>query len=188
MIIPKDVAKKIDEMYKTLVQSDQKDHEIWFEYVFLSWQWWFCIIISVIPWILWWKFRKKESTNRLILGAFYIMTISLILDSFGTELGFWDYRYEPVPFLPSFLPWDLSFLPVLFLFLVQIKTNISPFYKAIFYSVLGAFIGEPFFEWLGFYKMINWNSFFSFPIYLLKFLVGYYLVSGENFEPLKENA
>ncbi|EIJ78588.1 hypothetical protein PB1_13559 [Bacillus methanolicus PB1] len=119
MIIPKEVLKKFDEMYRELVLADEKDHEIWFEYVFLSWQWWLCIALTIIPWILWWKFRKKESTNRLILGAFYIMTISLILDSFGTELGFWDYRYEPVPFLPSFLPWDLSFLQCSFFFLYK---------------------------------------------------------------------
>ncbi|MGG3640954.1 CBO0543 family protein [Bacillus gobiensis] len=185
MIIPEEAAKKIDDIYKSLVFANQKDHEIWFEYVFLSWQWWFCVIFTIIPWVLWWKCRKKESANRLLYGAFFIMLISMFFDSFGAELGFWDYRYEPVPFLPSFTPWDLSLLPVIFLVLVQIKPNISPILKAIFYSVLSSFIGEPFFEWLGFYKSINWTFLFSLPIHFLIFLIGYSLVTSKNFEELK---
>ena len=118
-----------DDFDKVLVKANQKDHDIWFEYVFLSWQWWFCVILSIIPWILWWKFRKKESTHRLLYGAFFMMFISMFLDSFGAELGYWDYRYEPLPFLPSFVPWDLSLLPISFLILVQIKPTISPILK-----------------------------------------------------------
>ncbi|MGM0877555.1 MAG: CBO0543 family protein [Bacillota bacterium] len=175
----------MDEIYKKLAFADQKDHEIWFKYVFLSWQWWLGVILTIIPWVLWWRFRKKESTNRLLCGAFFIMMITMFLDSIGTELGFWDYRYETLPFLPSFLPWDLSLFPVIFLVLMQTKPDISPILKAIFYSVLCVFIGEPFFEWLGFYHIINWNYFFSLPINFLIFLIGYSLVTSENFEELK---
>ncbi|MGN7297415.1 CBO0543 family protein [Ferdinandcohnia sp. SAFN-114] len=182
MIIPEETAKKIDGIYITLAEADQKDHEIWLEYVFLSWQWWLCVILTIVPWVVWWKYRKKESTNRLLYGAFFIIGISIILDSFGSELGFWDYRYEPIPFLPSFMPWDLSLLPILFL--VQIKPNISPILKALLYSTISTFIGEPLFEWLGFYQSIKWNPLFSFPLYFLKFLTGYFLVSRENFEEL----
>lgn len=186
MIIPKEAAKKIDRVYKELVKADQKDHDIWFEYVFLSWQWWLCIILSIIPWVLWWKYRKKESTNRLLLGAFFIMFISTVLDSYGTELGFWDYRYEPVPFLPSFVPWDLSLLPITFLVLVQVKPNTTPIIKAILYSFFCSFIGEPFFEYLGFYQSLKWNHLYSFPIHFFIFLIGYYLVTGRNFEGIKK--
>ncbi|WP_299093895.1 CBO0543 family protein [uncultured Metabacillus sp.] len=186
MFIPEEAAKKIDDVYKMLVFADQKDHEIWFEYVFLSWQWWFCVTLTVIPWVLWWKFRKKESTSRLLYGAFFIIIISMFLDSFGAELNLWDYRFEPIPFLPSFLPWDLSLLPVVFLVLMQIKRNTSPILKGLFYSIFCAFIGEPLFEWLGFYKLINWNHLFSFPIYFFLFLIGYSLVTSKNFAELRK--
>ncbi|MGP4039643.1 CBO0543 family protein [Gracilibacillus sp. D59] len=185
MIIPEEVAKKIDDVYKILVKANQKDHNIWMEYVFLSWQWWFCFILTIIPWFLWWKYRKKESTSRLLLGAFFIMFISILLDSFGTELGYWDYRYELIPFLPSFFPWDLSLLPVAFLLLVQIKPNISPILKAIFYAFLSSLIGEPFFEWLGLYKSINWNHLYSLPIQFTIFLIGFSLVTSTSFEEVK---
>lgn len=186
MILPKEPVKKIDDVYKALVQANQKDHDIWFEYVFLSWQWWFCILLSIIPWILWWKYRKKESTHRLLYGAFFIMFISMSLDSFGAELGYWDYRYEPLPFLPSFAPWDLCLLPITFLIFMQINPNISPIIKAIFYSFFCTFIGEPFFEWLGFYQLLKWNHLYSFPIHFLIFLIGYFLVTGKDFEELKQ--
>ncbi|WP_078410526.1 CBO0543 family protein [Priestia abyssalis] len=186
MVIPEEAAKKIDDIYKILALADKKDHKIWFDYVFLSWPWWLGVMLTMVPWAFWWKFRKKESTSRLLYGAFFIIIISMFLDSFGTELGFWDYRYEPIPFLPSFLPWDLSLLPVSFLVLVQIKPNLSPISKAIFYSTFSTLIGEPFFEWLGFYKVINWNPFFSLPIHFLIFLIGYSLVTSENFEKLNK--
>ncbi|WP_208589688.1 CBO0543 family protein [Gracilibacillus suaedae] len=185
MIIPDDVAKKIDDVYRSLVVVNQKDHEVWIEYVLLSWQWWLFLILSIIPWLLWWKFRKKDSTNRLLLGAFFTIIISMFLDSFGAELGYWDYRYELIPFLPSFFPWDLSLLPVIFLVLVQIKPNISPILKAIFYAFLSSFIGELFFQWLGLYRPIDWNSLFSFPIQFIIFLIGYSLVKSKSFEELK---
>ena len=185
MIIPTEVAEKLDNVYKLLVKANQKDHDIWFEHVFLSWQWWLCIILSILPWVLWWKYRKKESTHRLLYGAFFIMIISMFLDSFGTELGYWDYRYEPLPFLPSFVPWDLSLLPIGFLVLVQIKPHFSPIIKAIIYSVLSTFIGEPFFEWLGFYQSLKWNHLYSLPIHFIIFLIGYFLITSKNFEELK---
>ncbi|WP_018933954.1 CBO0543 family protein [Gracilibacillus lacisalsi] len=185
MIIPEEVAKKTDEAYHFLVKANQKDHIIWMEDVFLSWQWWFCFILAIIPWVLWWKFRKKESTSRLLLGAFFTMFISISLDSYGTELGYWDYRYELLPFLPSFFPWDLSLLPVAFLVIVQMKPNISPILKAIFYAFLSSLIGEPFFEWLGFYNPITWNYVYSLPIQFIIFLVGYSLVTSKKFEAIK---
>ncbi|WP_163538481.1 CBO0543 family protein [Gracilibacillus sp. YIM 98692] len=185
MIIPKEAVKKIDDVYKDLVKTDQKYMDIWFEYVFLSWQWWGCVIFSIFPWILWWKFRKKESTHRLLYGAFFIMLISMFLDAFGTELGYWDYRYEPLPFLPSFVPWDLSLLPIAFLVFVQIKPNSSPILKAFLYSFFCTFIGETIFEWLGFYHLIKWNHLYSFPIHFVIFLMGYFLVTSKNFEGLK---
>lgn len=187
MFIPDETAKKIDDVYKSLVLADQKDHKIWFEYVFLSWQWWFGVLLTVIPWVIWWKFRKKESMSRLLYGAFFVIIISMFLDSFGTELGLWDYRYEPIPFLPSFLPWDLGLLPVSFLVLMQIKPHASPLIKAILYSFMSAFIGEPFFEWLGFYKSTNWNPFFSLPFYFFIFLIGHSLVTSKSFKELTKS-
>ncbi|WP_332693077.1 CBO0543 family protein [Halalkalibacter lacteus] len=183
-MIPNEIAKNIDQTYKVLVEAQEQNHAIWIEYVFLSWQWWLCLFVTIIPWVIWWYYRKKRSTNRLLLGAFFIISISMFLDSFGAELGYWDYRYEVLPFLPSFLPWDLSLIPVFFLFLSQIKPHIHPMIKAISFSAIASFLGEPIFEWLGFYHSINWSSFYSFLIYIGIYLIGHYLVSSKNFEPL----
>lgn len=184
MIVPKSVAEKIDEVYRELAHVNEQDRHIWIQYEFLSWQWLLLVLLSIIPWLVWWKLRKKESTSRLLYGAFFVMWFSMLLDSFGTELGLWDYRYEILPFLPSFIPWDLSILPVFFMFLVQIKPRVSHKLKALIYSAVSAFIGEPIFEWLGLYQTLNWSVFYSFPIYYLKFLIGYFFAMNNRFEPL----
>jgi hypothetical protein len=183
-MIPTEVAEKIDQTYNILVSAQQKDHAIWIEHVFLSWQWWLCVLFTITPWAFWWKFRKRKSTNRLLIGAFFVIVISMLLDSFGAELGFWDYRYEVLPFLPSFLPWDLSLIPVFFLILIQIKPHFYPIMKAIVFAATSAFIAEPIFEWLGFYHPVNWSSVYSFFIYIGIYLTGHYLVSSSNFDPL----
>lgn len=98
MIVPKSVAEKIDEVYRELAHVNEQDRHIWIQYEFLSWQWLLLVLLSIIPWLVWWKLRKKESTSRLLYGAFFVMWFSMLLDSFGTELGLWDYRYEILPF------------------------------------------------------------------------------------------
>ncbi|WP_209123841.1 CBO0543 family protein [Alkalihalobacillus sp. BA299] len=186
MIIPEKVSQKINDAYQLLVSANQIDHAIWLEYVFLSWQWWLCVVLSTLPWLFWYKFRQKKSTNRLLLGGFFIISISMFLDSLGSELNLWDYRYEVIPFLPSFMPWDLSLLPVLFLFIVQIKPNVHPLLKAFLFSIICAFIGEPLFKWLGFYNAINWNEFYSFTIYIVLYLIGHRMICSKNFEEISE--
>lgn len=185
MVLPEKVVKEFDAVYNTLVQANQRDHQIWFEHVFLSWQWGFMLILTISPWVLWYIFRKKESTNRLLCGAFFVMSTAMILDAFGTELGYWSYRYELIPFLPSFVPWDLCLLPVSFLILAQIKPDLSPFIKAAVYSTFSVFLGEPIFEWLGFYETKNWSNYFSFPIHFVIFLIGYAIVTSDKFTSLK---
>lgn len=35
-----------------------------------TWQWWFGIALFIVPWIIWFILRNKESTGRLLLGGY----------------------------------------------------------------------------------------------------------------------
>src|SRR4051812_14934990 len=106
-----------------------------------TWRWWLGIALIIIPWTLWFIFRKKESTNRLLLAGFTSMLLSYAIESIAMSLGKWSYPFKVVPFSPMlFLPFDLSMLPVAVMFFIQLKPNINPFIKAIVFGVLGAFV------------------------------------------------
>jgi hypothetical protein len=68
--------------------------------------WWFGVFLSIVPWIAWFAFRKKQSTDRLLYAGFFVMVISLVLDVLGDQFGLWHYRFNVIPVLPTYLPWD----------------------------------------------------------------------------------
>jgi hypothetical protein len=58
--------------YMTEELIDQKI-EIWQEHVLFYDLWWFGVALSIIPWIIWFLIRKKQSTDRIMYVGFYIM-------------------------------------------------------------------------------------------------------------------
>ncbi|MCM3600411.1 hypothetical protein M3175_06685 [Robertmurraya korlensis] len=92
---------------------------LWHQEVIFSWRWWFGVILTILAWFLWMKFHKKESRYRLLLAGFFVMTISVILDALGVQIGLWSYRYEVFPIIPAYVPYDLALMPVVIMSLIQ---------------------------------------------------------------------
>lgn len=53
-----------------------------------------------------------RSTDRILYTGFFVMVISLVLDILGDQLGFWHYRFNVIPVLPTYFPWDLTLMPL----------------------------------------------------------------------------
>src|SRR5690606_18285566 len=102
----------------------------------------------------------------------------------GDQLGFWHYRFNVIPVLPTYVPWDLTLMPVAILFLLQVKPQSSPYFKAILFALLAAFVGEPFFTWISIYNPKNWSFWYSVPIFGLIYLVAHYLTRRPAFRKL----
>ncbi|MCM3126087.1 CBO0543 family protein, partial [Mesobacillus sp. MER 33] len=109
-----------------------------------------------------------------LTAGFFIMFISNFLDSLGVQLGFWYYQYAVVPFIPASMPWNTSLLPVFVMFLLQYKNISSPYIKAIIFATISAFVGEPFAVWIKLYNPVNWKYLYSFPIYIILYLISHY--------------
>lgn len=179
--------KAMEHAHNLISQSNNEMISLWFKYTFLGWRWWFGVALTIIPWILWIIFRKKESTNRLLFIGFFVILISSWLDIMGILFGLWSYYYKVAPFSPAFIPWDFTLLPVGIMFLLQIKPKISPILKAIAFSVLSSFIAEPFFVWIGIYNPKNWKYIYSFPIILAIYLICDWLSKRPHFEKLQSD-
>ncbi|HUC91610.1 MAG TPA: CBO0543 family protein [Paenibacillus sp.] len=178
--------KKDAQLYDKIAAIHDEKYELWIEQVLFSWQWWVGVLLTVVPWVLWLCFRKKESTYRLLLSGLFIVFISSWLDFIGISAGKWHYHYDVLPLLPSFTPWDFSVLPVLAMFLIQIKPKVHPFLKGIVYGAISAFAGEPIFIWLELYTPENWKTYYSFPIFVLIYLSAHWLSGRKHFAEIKE--
>ncbi|TLS48972.1 hypothetical protein FE782_27935 [Paenibacillus antri] len=158
--------------------------DIWQERVLFTDLWWLGVGLSVVPWIVWYLVRKKSSTDRLFYAALFVAVVSLTLDVLGDQFGIWHYRFNVIPVLPTYLPWDLTLMPVTVLLLLQAKPSANPYAKAIFFALLASFVGEPLFDWLDIYHPKNWRYVYSVPIQFLIYLGAHAASRRSAFEPL----
>lgn len=45
--------KGMENAYTLISQANKDMIGLWLKYTFLSWQWWFGVWLTIIPWILW---------------------------------------------------------------------------------------------------------------------------------------
>lgn len=152
------------------------------DYLF-TWQWWFGIGLFIIPWILWFLFRNKESTGRLLIGGFVSIILSLIIDLIALSYGLWSYPMKFSPIAPLlFLPYHFSLAPVAIMFAIQIKPRANALLKGSLFAAIGAFLGMNFFAFIDFYNPKGWSTIYDFFIYLSLFFVSYWFSNMNSFK------
>lgn len=163
--------RKMEEAYSLISQANKDMISLWFKGTFLGWRWWLGLCLSIIPWALWFKFRKKDSTDRLLFAGFFVILISSWFNLIGILFGWWSYYYNVVPFSPALVPWDFTLLPVAVMTLIQIGPRVNPILKAIGFSMFSSFVVEPFFIFLRMYNAKNWKHIYSLPIIFCIYLI-----------------
>lgn len=58
--------QRVQQIYEAMHQTYIEKLELWQEEIVFSWQWWAGVLLTIFPWILWTKYRQKESTHRLL--------------------------------------------------------------------------------------------------------------------------
>jgi hypothetical protein len=150
-----------------------------------TWQWWLGIALFIIPWIVWFAFRKKDSTGRLLLGGLMTILLSLTIDLAALSLGLWSYPMVIIPLAPFlFLPYHFSLAPVGVMFSLQIKPKMNPLLKGLLFSSLAAFGGMNLFDAIDFYNPKNWSTLYDFMIFLTMYLTAYWLTKIESYSKL----
>lgn len=178
------VIHKIDENVDQIHALIQRKIEIWSNYVLFSPLWWFGVSLTILPWIVWILVRQKESTDKLLYSGFFVMVISVILDVLGDQMALWHYRFNVIPTLPTYAPWDITLMPVSVMVLIQVKPKFSPLIKAVFFALITSYGAEPFFNWLKIYQPKTWHYTYSIPIQIIIYLVAYYFTKRNKFKDL----
>lgn len=154
----------------------------------LTWEWWFGIALFIVPWIVWFRFRKKDSTGRLLLGGILTILLSLTVDLAALSLGLWSYPMIIIPLAPFlFLPYHFSLAPVAVMLALQIKPKMNPLLKGILFSAIAAFGGMNFFNAIDFYNPKNWSTLYDFIIFLTFYYAAYSVTKIESYAKLDKD-
>jgi hypothetical protein len=183
----KEYINKAEKLYDLIEKTHDNKLDFWIENVIFTWQWWIGVFLTIVPWVFWLYFREKESTYRLLAAGFFVIFISSWLDFIGITLGLWHYNYDVLPFLPSYLPWDLTLLPVIIMSLIQFKPHFNPYIKAFIFAGGTAFIGEPFFALIKTYEPEQWKYIYSFPILYVIYLIAHVISTRDEYQKLNNN-
>ena len=167
----KEVLNEMITVFSKYHDANQALIKSWYEIIFLTPRWWGGLVLGIIPWYVWWKFHNKNQTGDLLRGGLLMAVWALVLDSIGLQLGLWIYPYDVFPFIPGYIPWDLTILPVTTMLLIEIRPNWSPIKKAFIYAGLSALVGETLADFFQLYYPLKWHSFFSMPIYFLLYFL-----------------
>lgn len=123
----KEKIEKIGEFYNDVSKANVDYLKHWFDHTLFHWDFWLSLIVfTIAPIVFWIKFRKKESSNRLLFVGMFVLIISSWLDFIGVQYGKWYYTGKVFPSIPSYLPWDWVLLPIFVMTLIQFKPQISP--------------------------------------------------------------
>ena len=179
------VQNQSESLYEKLHNTHGEYYDFWKNDILFSWRWWVTLSLIVLPWIIWLLVRKKESTDRLLYAGFFVMIFSSALDMVGITLNLWQYPVNVFPLMPEYIPFDICALPVATMLCIQYFPKVNPYIKAVIYSVTSSFIFEPLNVWLGLYKQIHWEYYYSVPIMIFIYLAANYLASRIKFDYLE---
>jgi len=139
----------------------------WLDTDFNTSAWWFLFVLFIISLVVWWRLVDKSRLLELSFYGFVVMTVSIWLDQVGYELGLWYYPVDLIPVFPPSTTIDYVMLPVIYALVYQYCRSWKSFLIAtVLMAGVFSFVLEPLMSKFGFYVIINWSSYCSFPIYI----------------------
>lgn len=177
---------KLKEIFSGLQDISKTFQRLWIQDILFTWQWWLLLAMTVLPWVFWIFYHKKDSANRLLFAGFFVIIVSHFLDAVGSTYGLWSYTARLIPLMPPYLPWDTSLLPVVVMTMIQFRPKISPYIKAAVFAALSSFVMEPLAIWLNLYWPTHWKHIYSFPIFFAIYLAADWLSRRKRFEHIEK--
>lgn len=139
----------------------------WIDTDFNTFSWWFQIALAVISIAIWWRLVDRKRLLELIFYGFTVQALAIWLDEAGYELGLWYYPVDLIPIFPPSTAIDYVMLPVIYALIYQYCRSWKAFIPAtILMGGIFSFALEPLLSKFGFYVIIKWSFYCSFPVYI----------------------
>ena len=158
--------------FSEIREIEKKFHDLqydyWLHHDLFQWQWWFLLIMTIIPWIAWWKLVDKRKLVEILLFGLIVMIIAIFFDLIVSNHMLWGYPHRIHWSLhPILLPYDITFIPVIYMIIYQRYPNWINFtIGMVLLSAVFSWIAEPLLEWMGLYQKYTWKAIYSFPNYI----------------------
>lgn len=158
MSIPEDVGIQ---KQLTSVRVDE-----WLREDALQLRWWLLLALLIIYSFVWWKAVDKARIHEILLYAALTTAAVMGIVEYGEELSLWEYTTDLLPVFPALTAIDLISLPFMFSLIYQrFRTWKSFILASIIAMAVFCFILEPLYALAGFYRLIKWKYYYSYPIF-----------------------
>lgn len=141
--------------------------DAWLKDDVFTFRWWLLLSLIIISLVLWWLMLDKSRLKELLLFTALGVILSLGLHEYGEELIFWDYPTDIIPFFPPLSSIDLLILPLSYSLAYQYWGKRRPYIKAVLIiTAIVCFMIEPLLARIGLYQLLNWQYYYSYPLFL----------------------
>ncbi|MCT8140307.1 hypothetical protein H1D32_22975 [Anaerobacillus sp. CMMVII] len=87
---PNKINEMLNQQYHAVDEANSKVAEIWLDHMVFSTGWWVSVALCILPWVIWFYFRKKDSSKRLLTGGFWVMFIATFSITWVLQWDFGD--------------------------------------------------------------------------------------------------
>lgn len=163
----KEVQGQLD-LQQHIIELNQMTIENWQNNFVFTGEWWILLVLSIVPWFLWWGILDKKRILEILLFGLFVIIITSFLDVLGWNFSQWYYPNTLLALCTPLFPMNYSLFPVFYMLIFQYFSKWKSFLvAAIIMSAVFSFILEPLSEWINYYKELKWKHIYSFPIYIL---------------------
>jgi hypothetical protein len=162
-----------EQVQKLNEQAYRMETNYWLNDDLFSIHWWILVIINFTFLFLFIIFIDRQRVS-IIMNAFLLSFIIVgLANELGNYFGWFSYPHQFISALKTANAVDFLAVPVIMALVYQTITKWKTFLIAltILHAIL-AFAVLPMFVYFDFYKLHNWNTFFSFlTLFLISCLV-----------------
>lgn len=152
------------EIQKTLTAAHIEE---WLRQDLFQTKWWLLLGLVVLIIVVWWKLLSQRRLPEVLLYAVLMMVVMMGVDEYGEELALWDYPIDIAPIFPVITAVNLLILPMALSLVHQHFDTWKSFSTVtVLVAALLCFAFEPALAWGGYYQLLKWKYYYSFPIYI----------------------
>ncbi|WP_456275825.1 CBO0543 family protein [Bacillus sp. AK128] len=156
--------EEIQEVRRTLSQMSINH---WVKDDLFTVTWWFLLISSILPYIIWWKLVDQKRFFEILSFGLFCGIMATILDVIGVDLILWGYPDKLFSMIPPLFPADISVIPVSAMLIYQRYNHWKNFCIAtVIWSLILSFVIEPGFVYFNMFTLENWKHTYSFVAFI----------------------
>jgi hypothetical protein len=72
-----------EDVQKARKTLSDESFQHWIHYDLLTWKWWILLILTIVPWFIWFKIVEKKRVHEILAFGLIISILAVLLDTIG---------------------------------------------------------------------------------------------------------